>query len=473
MILRGRLILVFLAATLVPLGATWWIGNALLERSLSHSDTDQIDRLSRMLEQTGRELYRHARQSLQAEAETGRQAPQHFRRVEGAAWPQPMEEFWASGDASRFTLSSEGDRLWYLTRRGPEVLAWSAPIGPPGMSRLAEEYRAARETVDRDRARDLRRGFLYTFALLAAGVWLVSLAALVLTAHRITRPIRVLTAALGRLASGDLSTRVEESRRSDEIARAVFAFNDMAAQLQHSRDRLVYLTQLASWQLLARKMAHELKNSLTPIRLTMEEVLARRAGQGDPFLEQAARIIIDETESLERRVRAFSQFAAEPPVSASALDLNAVLKERIAFLGRTHPEVSYQLELAPSLPRAQADAGLLHGILTNLLENAAEAAGPGGHVLAVTRSAEGAVAVEVHDDGPGLSAEARRSLFEPTISFKKGGMGLGLSIARKNALLMSGDLSLVHSRLRGAAFSLTLPAAAPAAVPIENAPAVA
>src|SRR5438309_10563013 len=111
----------------------------------------------------------------------------------------------------------------------------------------------------------------------------------------------------------------------DEIGRANQAFNHMADQLQQSRDRLVYLAQLASWQVLARKMAHEVKNSLTPIRLTVEEMVARHdepdiAGRR-AFLGQAADIVIDEIESLERRIRAFSEFSSEPPVCPEPLDL--------------------------------------------------------------------------------------------------------------------------------------------------------
>jgi nitrogen fixation/metabolism regulation signal transduction histidine kinase len=229
----------------------------------------------------------------------------------------------------------------------------------------------------------------------------------------------------------------------------------MAGQLEHSRSRLVYLTQLASWQLLARKMAHELKNSLTPIRLTLEEIVARNPG--DAFIEQAARIVIDEVESLERRVRAFSDFAAEPPVRSAPVPVNALLEERIVLLKAAHPEVAYNVVLAGSDPIALGDEDLLKGILSNLLENAAEAAGPGGAVLAITSADAAGVALEVHDSGPGLSAEARQTLFEPAISFKKRGMGLGLSIARKNALLMGGDVAEVEGRLSGAAFRVTLP----------------
>jgi nitrogen fixation/metabolism regulation signal transduction histidine kinase len=231
----------------------------------------------------------------------------------------------------------------------------------------------------------------------------------------------------------------------------------MAGQLQERTDRLVYLTQLASWQMLARKMAHEVKNSLTPIRLTVEEMVARSSGSERSFLEQAAQIVVDEIEGLERRVRAFSQFAAEPPLAPRPLDVNAVLEDRIGFLKSGHPEVSYEARLAAGAPRAFADEDLLKGILTNLLENAAQAAGDGGQILGVTSSFEGKVVIEVHDSGPGLSEQARNSLFQPTISFKKRGMGLGLSIARKSALLSGGDILLVKGELGGAGFRVLLP----------------
>jgi nitrogen fixation/metabolism regulation signal transduction histidine kinase len=237
----------------------------------------------------------------------------------------------------------------------------------------------------------------------------------------------------------------------------VHAFNNTADHLRQNRERLVYLTQVASWQTLARKMAHELKNSLTPIRLTVEEVLARQAGTDRQFLEQAAQVVIEEVESLERRVRAFSEYAAEPSINPEPLDLGVLVRERIKFLEVAHPDVRYQIELDSTLNSAWADCDQIKGILTNMLENAAEAAGKGGTVRAIIRSEQDKVVVEVHDSGPGLSEEARRSLFEPSISFKKHGMGLGLSISRKNALLAGGDLMTVKGLLGGAGFRLVLP----------------
>ncbi len=104
-----------------------------------------------------------------------------------------------------------------------------------------------------------------------------------------------------------------------------------------------------------------------------------------------------------------------------------------------------------------ADEDLVKGILVNLLENAAEAAGDGGRILAATSITPERVVIEVHDSGPGLSEQARESVFQPTITFKKRGMGLGLSIARKSALVLGGDILLVAGELGGAGFRVVLP----------------
>jgi nitrogen fixation/metabolism regulation signal transduction histidine kinase len=304
----------------------------------------------------------------------------------------------------------------------------------------------------------LRRGFTYTFLLLTAVIWIVAFLALIYFAHRISRPIQQLTTGLSEVAAGQLDYRVPTAG-DDEIGAAIQTFNRMADELKQSQERLVYVARLESWQALARKMAHEVKNSLTPIRLTMEEIAARQSGPGREFFEQAAQIVVDEVMSLERRVRAFSEFASEPEIEPKNIDINSLLEERIAFLKAAHPEVIYNTRLAPDHPQAFADEDLVKGMLTNLLENAAQAVKPGGVVLGVTTAASDRVAIEVHDSGPGIHPQARGALFEPTISFKRGGMGLGLSIARKSALLAGGDILLVQGELGGAAFRVLLPVA--------------
>jgi len=464
--LRNRLIAAFLIATVLPLAATIWITTSLLERSLGYATTEELDRLSRTLEGTVRQFYQREREGLRQEALAGRAAPTPYGIVDVAAWPDPVRAFWESREPERFSLSGPGgDHLDYMRRNDRGVEVYSRELGGIHMQVLSAEFRQARELVGSMEARDLRRGFTLTLLLLVAIVWLVSLAPLIFIAHRISKPIQQLTAGLTDFAAGDWDRRLETGR-DDEVGRAVDAFNHMAEQLRRGRERLVYLTQMSSWQSLARKTAHELKNSLTPIRLTVEEVLARQPQSDRAFMQEAAQIVITEIETLERRVRAFSEFASEPPVNPEALDINALVSERVSLLKPAHPDTAYGFRLDVRGPRVHAGADLVKGILTNLLENAAEAAGLGGSVVTITRSQGEQVVVEVHDSGPGVGEEASRTLFEPTITFKKRGMGLGLSIARKNALLLGGDITLVDGELGGAGFRVVLPAAAESSAPI-------
>jgi len=449
--LRARLVLVFVVATLLPLGATLWLTEVLLDASLRPAD--QLTSLSHALENTGREYYRLARERLKADALSGQIAPQKFPPP---SLPPVAQEFWESGEPERFQRAGDGDsQLLYLVRNPQGVSVWTSPLAIR-MGDLKDEYRKARTTAPGD----LRRGLFGAFELLAAVIWLIALGLVWLGATRFTRPIMSLTEALKTLAAGNFRIRVP-NERTDEIGLAADAFNRTAAELEQNRDRLVYLTQLASWQVLARKMAHEVKNSLTPIRLTVEEMVARGDDPNDrrAFLEQAASIVVDEIESLERRIRAFSEFSSEPPVCPEPLDVHAIVEERVAFLKSAHPEVRYAVEIAGNAPSAMADQDLVRGILVNLLENAAEAAGEGGQILAKVQGIDDQVAIEVHDSGPGLSDLARKSLFQPTISFKKRGMGLGLSIARKSALLSGGDILLISGELGGAGFRVLLPTA--------------
>jgi nitrogen fixation/metabolism regulation signal transduction histidine kinase len=476
MTLRSRLIAAFLASTLLPLGATVWITTTLLDRSLRYATTGELDRLSRTLESTAKQFYQRERDALKEDVLAGRTRPTTYAAPNTAEWPESIRSFWDSGEPERFGVSgSRGERVEYMRRVDGHdgrsaIEVYSRDLGGVRLEQLSTQVRETRRLVDASEARDLRRGFTLTLLLLLGAAWLISLLPLVLIAHRVSRPIRQLTAALTDFAGGDWSRRLETSskpgapslrlaqgRPHDEVTRAVDAFNHMADQLEENRVRLVHLTRMASWQSLARKTAHELKNSLTPIRLTVEEMQARHPPAERAFMDQAVQIVVSEIESLERRVRAFSEFASEPQVRPEVLDINAVVAERVALLRPVHPRVTYHLRLDDGRPRARAAADMVNGILTNLLQNAAEAAGPDGAVAVSTRAEGERVLIDVHDSGPGLSEQVSATLFEPTISFKKSGMGLGLSIAKKNALLSGGDVTVIPGDLGGAGFRVTLP----------------
>lgn len=455
MSLRTKLIVVFLAATLAPMAVLLWVTVHLFDASLRETATAELDEVSTSLLATGKEMYQTAREALRADAQAGRVTARKFAADDAA-----VAAFAASGEKEWFgTSGAEGEVLQYLARREDgSIWLYERKLGGVGMKRLAEQFRRARESVDRARTYDLRRGLTLTLLTTAGIVYLLALAILFWIAFRVSRPMRELTRGLQTLASGDLTVRLAGGG-PDEAGQAIAAFNETAAQLEASREELVQLTRVASWQTLARKMAHEVKNSLTPIRLTMEEIGARNGSVDAGFLRQASQIVADEVTTLEKRVRAFSDFAAEPPAHLRFTDLNALAEERVAFLGPLHPGVVYDVDLAAGAA-ATADPDLLRGVLTNLLENAAQAVGAAGRVVTKTFVEEGRAGIAVADSGPGLSELARSTLFAPSITFKKDGMGLGLSIARRSVLLCGGEIEHRESELGGAEFTVTLPRAA-------------
>jgi two-component system nitrogen regulation sensor histidine kinase NtrY len=342
MTLRTRLIAAFVASTVLPLAATVWITTELLDRSLRYATTGELDRLARTLENTAKQFYQRERDALRNDAVSGQMRPTMYDAANASQLPEPIRSFWESGEPERFAVSgTSGERVDYMRRVAgpgvaPAVAVFSRDLGGISMEQLSTQLRETRRLVNEIDARDLRRGFTLTLLLLLGAAWIISLLPLVLIAQRVSHPIRQLTAALTDFAGGDWSRRLKPIRQTpderDEVARAVAAFNHMADQLEENRDRVVHLTRMASWQSLARKTAHELKNSLTPIRLTVEEMQARQPATERAFMDQAVQIVVSEIESLERRVRAFSEFASEPEVRPEVLDINAVVKERVSLL---------------------------------------------------------------------------------------------------------------------------------------------
>ena len=216
--LRNRLIAAFLAATVLPLAATIWITTSLLDRSLGYATTGELDRLSRTLEATVREFYQRERDALKEDALAGRAEPTSYAVSDTANWPDAVRAFWDSGEVERFAVSgSSGDHVDYLRRRDgsgsapPGVTVYRRDLGGIRMDQLSAELRQTRQLVESIESRDLRRGFTLTLLLLLAATWIAGLAPLIWIAHRISRPIQQLTAALTDFAAGDWSRRLDQT----------------------------------------------------------------------------------------------------------------------------------------------------------------------------------------------------------------------------------------------------------------------
>ncbi len=315
-----------------------------------------------------------------------------------------------------------------------------------------------------DKVRDeLPSSYRTGFLLLLGGVMVVVAAAGILIARRYTSRIERLVAGTRAVAGGDLEARVSFEGR-DELAELAIAFNRMVEDLRHDRDHIAYLQRVGAWQDVARQLAHEIKNPLTPIQLAVQQVVSSYDGDDDGFsqlLADASEIVTEEIASLRRLVDAFRTLGKLPKVEPAPLRVGLVVEDL-----QTDPVWSGKLETsAPAAPvTIRGDRLLLRRVLANLIENgihAGESAERQGVVTVSWRADEGRrmAVITVDDEGAGVPETERERIFEPYVTGKNIGTGLGLAIAKKIALEHGGSLVVAdHTPATGGArFVLCVP----------------
>jgi len=289
-------------------------------------------------------------------------------------------------------------------------------------------------------------------------------------ARRISGPLRDLTRATQRVAEGDLQARVTASSR-DELQALVEAFNRMAGDLDRQRRALERSNRLAAWAEMARQVAHEVKNPLTPIQLSAEHL---RRVFGDPRVDFAATLetctqtILKQVRTLRGIVTEFSAFARPPAPVLERQDLTALVAEAVRpYEPGLPPGVRLSMEATDGVPAVMADRRLLERAVVNLLENALQAVGEDGAIRVRLRSADGGrrAEIEIADTGAGIDAAVKERLFEPFFSTKTSGSGLGLALVKRIAEDHGGGVSLEAAPGQGTRAVLWLPADAPAPGP--------
>jgi nitrogen fixation/metabolism regulation signal transduction histidine kinase len=280
-------------------------------------------------------------------------------------------------------------------------------------------------------------------------------------AERIADPIRRLTRATRRIASGDLDARIA-IRTADELRRLVDDFNRMGEELKAQRDELKRTQRLAAWAEMARQVAHEIKNPLTPIQLSAEHLRKVHVDRGEPMspvLQQCVDSILSQVKLLRQISSEFSAFASSPTVRPADVDLGELASEMVAPYRAGLPDrIEMTLDIAPSLPKVRADRTLLGRAVTNLIENGLHAMPAGGRLSIRVHGEEGHVILTVADTGVGMDQEALERAFEPYFSTKATGTGLGLPIARRNVELNGGTIAVDSARGRGTTVTVRMAA---------------
>jgi nitrogen fixation/metabolism regulation signal transduction histidine kinase len=283
-------------------------------------------------------------------------------------------------------------------------------------------------------------------------------------AARVTRPVDELAQAAQQVAEGNWNVRVEVEGE-DELALLAASFNRMTAELLAQRERLLQAERVAAWRELARRLAHELKNPLFPLQLTMETLVRARQNNPEQFEEifqESSRTLLSEIANLKEIVSRFSEFSKMPQPRLEPVDINDVVRG-VAQLFQAQlkaagsAKIESQLQLDLHLQPIPADPELLHRAISNLVLNAVDAMPRGGALTLRTRNEDGKVVIEVADTGVGLTREQCEQIFTPYYTSKPDGSGLGLAIVQSVVSDHGGQIRVHSEAGRGATFVIELP----------------
>ncbi|HVH45426.1 MAG TPA: ATP-binding protein [Labilithrix sp.] len=341
---------------------------------------------------------------------------------------------------------------------------------------------------------DVYQGYLNVFALLLGVTLVLTVPLGILLARGITRRINRLSAAINLVAEGDLTVRVPVTG-SDELTDLARTFNRMIGEISHSRSRIEFLQRIGAWQDMAQRLAHEIKNPLTPIQLAVQECHRKYAGEDGKYralLDTTLEIVEEEVGTLRRLVGSFSSFARLPHAELAEANLSDFLRDCENQLGHledpslgegatdAEPIPAQNVEIRWEVPtetiKVAIDRQMLRRVVVNLVRNAVQAirdeATRGsrpdvsfgassdviGHVVVSASREDDGARIEVEDDGPGIAASMRGRIFDPYFTTKADGTGLGLAIVKKVVVEHGGEIQADRStRLGGARFVLHLP----------------
>jgi signal transduction histidine kinase len=300
-----------------------------------------------------------------------------------------------------------------------------------------------------------------SLTIAGVGVFIAVVVSGIVTA-RFSRPIRTLAQAATEIGQGNWDVRVETSGK-DEIGKLAVAFNQMTEELMGQRERLVQSERVAAWRELARRLAHELKNPLFPLQITVENLLRARQSspqQFDEVFRESTSTLLAEIANLKTIIGRFSDFSKMPAPQLQAVDLNELVRSVAQLfqgqLNREPARIQPELRLG-DVPPVSADPVLLRRVVENLVLNAIDAMPKGGTLTFLTTTADRFAVLEISDTGAGLAPEECERLFTPYYTTKQHGTGLGLAIVQSVVSDHQGKITVSSKKDQGTTFHVELP----------------
>ena len=302
---------------------------------------------------------------------------------------------------------------------------------------------------------------------LLAGTYAVVLLSTILVAsvfaNRIGGPVQKLTEATRRLAKGELDVQVPPARAEGEISELIRSFDQMTHDLRRNRENAIRFERELAWKEMAKQVAHEIKNPLTPMRLSIQHLRRTYLDGAENFgaiLENVTRTVIEQIDALSRIASEFSHFARMPRRILERQNVREIVGEAVSLFNQ-ESAVRFETDLADSMPPVLADRDELRRALINVLRNGIQAMDGAGTITIRGTARDSGVLLTITDYGRGVPPEMIERLFMPNFSTKTDGMGLGLAIVKKTIEDLRGTVTLESAVGRGTTVSIWLPEAEP------------
>jgi signal transduction histidine kinase len=277
-------------------------------------------------------------------------------------------------------------------------------------------------------------------------------------AFRFARPLHILTSAAKNVADGNFEVQVSV-KSHDEIGTLAESFNEMIQKLQVSREELAKHEREKAWKEMAKQVAHEIRNPLTPMKLSIQHVrqaFKDKAPEREEILQRVTQTVIEQIETLSRIAAEFSHFAKMPERKFERISIDEVLKETMNLF-REVQGINIIDQLSSPDVHVLADSDQLRGVFINILRNAIQAIGGIGTIIVTTSHERRTCLIKISDTGSGIPEEIRSKIFEPNFSTKSEGMGLGLAIARRVVEDHGGIITCQSEIGKGTTFEIRLP----------------
>ncbi len=330
-------------------------------------------------------------------------------------------------------------------------------------SRITGSRRMARQVGEHQTL--FRTVVVFFYALFSFPILLLAILVSFLLTDDIIRPIAHLEEATRRVAEGDFSFRLL-ARRNDELAALVGSFNRMISELEASRRKLVQSEKIETWKEIAQRLAHEIRNPLTPIKLSAQRIL-RRAETSDgaelkEVLEPAVAAIVKEVDNLNKLLVEFRDFTRLPELRPRPVDARAIIEEVLSVYRNLSQNVGFECRFEAERHLIVADPDQMRQAFANLIKNAIQSMPKGGRVVVTTdlvsKDQTDYLRVRIEDNGQGMDDEAREKAFHPYFTTKTEGSGLGLPIVERIVFDHNGRIWFETEQGRGTTFFVDLPA---------------